>query len=108
MMTDLTKRMIDMQKSTFDMMLNTMSNFQEKSGRATQAYFEQMANLPQEGLKTMNKWMDSMKQTREEFNSIIHENYDEWGNRVEQTMRKTEEAARQAQHDVQEKARQEL
>ena len=93
----MTKRMIDLQKSTFDMMLNTMSNIQEQSGRATQAWFEQMAGLPQESVKTMSHWMETVRQTREEFNSIIRDSYDEWGNTVEQTMRRTEEATRKSQ-----------
>ncbi len=98
----MTKRMIDLQKSTFDMMLNTMSNIQEQSGRATRAYFEQMASLPQEGVKSMSQWMDSMKQTREELNSIMREGYDNWGNMVEQSIRKTEETASQTQRKAQE------
>jgi hypothetical protein len=93
----LTKRMIDFQKSTFEMMLNTMSNIQEQSGRATQAYFEQMAGLPQEGVKTMGHWMNSMKQTRNEFDSIIRDNFDNWGNMLEKTMQHTEEAVRRSQ-----------
>lgn len=95
-----TKRMIDLQKSTFDMMLDTMSNFQEQSGRATQAWFEQMAGLPQEGVKTMGHWMDSIRETRNEFNSIIRDSYDNWGNIFEETVRRTEEAARQSQHSA--------
>ena len=110
MVTDrMTRRMIDLQKSTFDMMLNTMSNFQEQSGRATKAFFEQMAGLPQEGVKTMGHWMDSVKQTRDEFNSIVREGYDSWGNLFEQTMRSTEQAARrsteEASHQSQQTAR---
>jgi hypothetical protein len=93
----LTKRMIDFQKSTFEMMLNTMSNIQEQSGSATQAYFEQMAGLPQEGVKTMGHWMNSMKQTRNEFDSIIRDNFDNWGNMLEKTMQHTEEAVRRSQ-----------
>jgi hypothetical protein len=93
----LTKRMIDFQKSTFEMMLNTMGNIQEQSGRATQAYFEQMAGLPQEGVKTMGHWMDSMKQTRYELDSIIRDNFDNWGNMLEKTMQHTEEAVRRSQ-----------
>ncbi len=101
MVTDrMTKRMIDLQKSTFDMMLNTMSNIQEQSGRATQAWFEQMAGLPQEGVKTMGHWMDSIRETRNEFNSIIRDSYDNWGNIFEETVRRTEEAARQSQHSA--------
>jgi hypothetical protein len=95
MVTDrMTKRMIDFQKSTFDMMLNTMGNIQEQSGRATQAFFEQMAGLPQEGVKSMNHWMDSVRQTREEFNSIVRDGYENWGNIFQQTAQRTEEAMR--------------
>jgi hypothetical protein len=96
----MTKRMIDLQKSTFDMMLNTMGNIQEQSGRATQAFFEQMAGLPQEGVKNMNHWMDSVKQSRKEFNSIIRDGYENWGNIFEQTMRSTEEAARRSTEEA--------
>jgi hypothetical protein len=98
----LTKRMIDLQKSTFEMMLNTSGNIQEQSGRATRAYFEQMAGLPQEGVKTMGQWMDSVRETRNEFNSIIRDSYDTWGEIFETTMRHTEEAARQSQQKARE------
>lgn len=102
MFTDrMTKQMIDLQKSTFDMMLNTMSTIQEQSGRATQAWFEQMAALPQEGVKTMNNWMDSMRESRNQFNSAIQEGFENWGNMAERTMRQTEEYARQYQRSTQ-------
>jgi cyclopropane fatty-acyl-phospholipid synthase-like methyltransferase len=91
----LTKRMIDLQKSTFEMMLNTSSNIQEQSGRATQAYFEKMASLPGESIKTMAHWMDSVRKTHNEINSIIRDSYTTWGDIFEKTMRHTEKAARQ-------------
>ena len=90
----MTQRMIDFQKSTLDMMLNTMGNIQEQSGRATHAYFEQMAGLPQQGLKAMGHWMDSMRQAHNEFNSIVRDSLDSWGNVFEQTVRQTQESAR--------------
>ena len=97
----MTKQMIDLQKSTFDMMLNTMSNIQEQSGRATQAWFEQVAGLPQENLKSMNNWMDAMRESRNQFNSAVQEGFKNYGNVVEQTMRQTEESARQFQRSAQ-------
>jgi hypothetical protein len=96
----LTKRMIDVQKSTFEMMLNMAGNIQEKSGQATQAYFEQMAGLPQEGVKIMGHWMNSMKQTRTEFDSIVRDNFENWGNMFEKTMQYAKESARQSQQKV--------
>jgi hypothetical protein len=101
----LTKRMIDLQKSTFEMMLKTANNIQEHSGRATQAFFEHMAVLPQEGVKSMSYWMDSVKQTRNEFNSIIRDSYDNWENIFEKTMRFNEETARRSQQRPQQHER---
>jgi hypothetical protein len=101
----LTKRMIDVQKSTFEMMLNTSGSIQEHSGRATQAFFEHMAVLPREGVKSMGYWMDSVKQTRNEFNMIIRDSYDNWENLFEKTMRFTEESARRSQQRPQQHER---
>jgi hypothetical protein len=103
----MTKQMIDLQKSTFDMMLNTMSNFQEKSGRATQAYFEQMANLPQENLKPMRHWMDSMSAIHNEFKAVIHGGFDSFGDVFDQTMRQTEKTVRNAQQSARQPLKQE-
>ena len=101
MITDrITKRMIDLQKSTLDMMLNTMSNIKEQSGRASLSWFEQMANLPQENLKLMRNWMDSVRDTRNEMNSIIRDGLDNWGNVVEQTTSQSEDIVRQGQRSA--------
>jgi len=78
-------------------MLSTMNNIQEQSGRAARAWWEQMAVLPQEGVKTINYWMDSIKGTRDEFNSIIRDSCANWGNIFEQTVGNTEATARQSQ-----------
>jgi hypothetical protein len=76
------------------MMLDTMSNIQEKSGRATLAYFEQLSRLPQENVKTMTRWMDSVKVTRAEFNSIMRDNYNSWNNLLGQAARHTGQTTR--------------
>jgi hypothetical protein len=90
----LTKRLLEIQRSALNMMLDTMSNIQEKSGRATLAYFEQLSRLPQENVKTMTRWMDSVKVTRAEFNSIMRDNYNSWNNLLGQAARHTGQTTR--------------
>jgi hypothetical protein len=101
MMADrMTRSMIDLQKETFEMMLDNMSKFKEQSGRATQAWFEQMAGLPQEGVKTMRRWMDEMGDTRNELNAVMRDNFQNWARLFEQTVQRSEEAARQARESA--------
>jgi hypothetical protein len=101
MMTDrMTKRMIEFQRNTFEMMLDNMSKLQEQSGRAAQAWFEQMAGLPQEGVKTMSRWMDVMGDTRNELNAIMRDNFEKWSRVFERTVQQSIIAARQTQESA--------
>ncbi len=96
----LTKGMIDLQKSTFSMMLETMSTIQERSGRAAHAYFERMAGLPRQGVESWSHWMDSAQGARDEFRSMMRDGYDEWGKRLGRSVRHTEEARLQASPEI--------
>jgi hypothetical protein len=91
---DLIKMILKLQRSALNMMLDTMSNIQEKSGRATLAFFEHMSRLPQKNVKTMTRWMDSVKATRAEFNSVTRDNYHNWDNMLVQAARHTGQTTR--------------
>jgi hypothetical protein len=98
MMADrMTKRMIEFQKDTFEMMLDNMNKLKDQSGRAAQAWAEQMARLPQEGVTSMRQWMDVMGETRNELNAIMRDNFENWGRVLERTVQQSETAARQTQ-----------
>jgi hypothetical protein len=103
----MTKQMIDLQKATLDIMFNTLSDFQEQSGQAVHAWFEQMANLPHENLKPMRHWMDSMSAIHNEFKAVIHGGFDSFGDVFDQTMRQTEKTVRNAQQSARQPLKQE-
>jgi hypothetical protein len=51
----------------------------------------------------MNNWMDSMRESRNQFNSAIKEGLEQWGNVTERTMRQIDESARYYQRSAQKK-----
>ena len=79
----LVKTVMDLQKSTFEVMLKNMSTMQEQSGRAAQVWFERMAGLPRQSVQTMSQWMNSVIQTRRQFDSIARDSYRNWSDLYE-------------------------
>ena len=103
----LTKSMIDVQKSTIEMVLSTLSTVEQQSGRATVSFLDQMAGLPREGLKSMNRWMDSMKTANDELGSMMRDGYEQWSDIFAPTIRHTGQAAQQSRQTAREYGRRE-
>ena len=67
----MTKQMIDMQKASFDGMINGMILMWDQ----TVSMFESAAWLPEEGKKALRQWVDVNKKACENWKSAIDSGY---------------------------------
>jgi hypothetical protein len=67
----MTKQMIDMQKASFDGMLNGLILMWDQ----TSGVFEGAAWLPEEGRKALRQWVDINKKACENLKSAINSGY---------------------------------
>jgi hypothetical protein len=71
-----TKQMIDFYKATFDNTFNAMVMIQEQIEKVSGIALQQASWLPEEGIKAINEWTDAYKKSREEFKSLVDENFE--------------------------------
>jgi len=69
------KQMLDFNKSAFENSFNAMVMLQEQAERAGNTILDQATWLPEEGRKAVQDWVDAFKKGREEFKSMVDENY---------------------------------
>jgi hypothetical protein len=69
------KQMLDFNKSAFENSFNAMVMLQEQADRAGNTILDQATWLPEEGRKAVQDWVDAFKKGREEFKSMVDENY---------------------------------
>jgi hypothetical protein len=69
------KQMLDFNKSAFENSFNAMVMLQEQTERAGNTILDQATWLPEEGRKAVQDWIDAFKKGREEFKSMVDENY---------------------------------
>jgi hypothetical protein len=74
--TQMTKQMIDLQKTTFDNFFNAMVLVQEQGEKMTQALFEQASWLPEESRRLVDQWLAMGKKGRDDLKSALDDNYD--------------------------------
>jgi len=71
-----TKQMIDFYKATLDNTFNTMTMVQEQIEKVSGIALQQASWLPEEGVKAINDWTGAYKKSREEFKSLVDENFE--------------------------------
>jgi len=69
------KQMLDFNKSAFENSFNAMIMLQEQAERAGNTILDQATWLPEDGRKAVQDWVDAFKKGREEFKSMVDENY---------------------------------
>ena len=69
------KQMLDFNKSAFENSFNAMAMLQEQAERAGSTILDQATWLPEEGRKAVQDWVDAYKKGRQEFKSMVDENY---------------------------------
>ncbi len=67
----MTKQMIDMQKASFDGMINGLISMWDQTG----GVFEGASWLPEEGRKALKQWVDINKKACENLKSAIDSGY---------------------------------
>ena len=69
------KQMLDFQKTTFDNSFNAMVLLQEQTEKASVTLLDQATWLPEEGRKAIDEWIAAYKKGREEFKTLVDENF---------------------------------
>ncbi len=71
----MTKQMIDFNKTAFDNTFNAMMVLQDQTEKMVSMYMEQAPWFPEEGKKLINEWVRAYKKGREDFKGIVDANY---------------------------------
>jgi len=71
----MTKQMIDFQKATFDNTFNAMTLLQEQAERMASMFLGQTQEIPEEGRKAINEWVEAYKKGREDFRKSVDDSF---------------------------------
>ncbi len=69
------KQMIDMQKSTVDGMINSMTMFWTQTETMMETFLVQAVWIPEEGKKALRDWVETNKQGCETFRNAVNDGY---------------------------------
>lgn len=72
---DVTKQMIEFNKTTFENSFNAVVMLQDQTEKMTNAVIAQMPYLPEEGKKAINEWVKVYKKGRDDFKKAVDENF---------------------------------
>ena len=70
------KQMIDFQKTTFDNSFKALVMLQDQTEWMVNALLEQTTWLPEEGKRTIDEWVAAYKKGRDDYECMVHENFD--------------------------------
>lgn len=69
------KQMMDLQRVTFDGMINNMMMFWDQTERMLGSFMEQAPWVPQEGKRAFKDWVDGNKKGCETFKNAVNEGF---------------------------------
>lgn len=69
------KQMIDIQRASFDGMLNNIVMFWEQTESMMNSFLNQAVWMPEEGKKAFRDWADNNKKSCETFKRAVDEGY---------------------------------
>lgn len=69
------KQMLDLQRVTFDSMINGMLMFWDQTERMVGPFLEQAAWMPEEGKKAVRDWLDTNRRGCESFKNAVDTGY---------------------------------
>lgn len=70
------KQMIDFNRAAFENTYNAMVTIQDQTERMAQMFVDQSSGIPKEGKKLMQEWLNAYKKGRENFKTLMDQNYD--------------------------------
>ena len=71
----ISKQILDFQKTTLDNLFNAMVLVQEQGEKMTHTLFEQISWLPEENKRLLDQWLAMTKKGRDDFKSALDDNY---------------------------------
>ncbi len=69
------KQMIDLQKSTVDGMINSMTMFWTQTETMMETFLVQAVWIPEEGKKALRDWVETNKKGCETFRNAVNDGY---------------------------------
>jgi hypothetical protein len=69
------KQMMDLQRVTFDGMINNMIIYWDQTARMLGSFFDQAPWMPDEGRKAFREWIDGNKKGCETFQNAVNDGF---------------------------------
>jgi polyhydroxyalkanoate synthesis regulator phasin len=95
------KQMLDFHKATFDNTFNAMVMLQDQTEKMVNAFLDQATWLPEEGKRVIDEWLSAYKKGREDFRSMVDENF----KKVDDFFATTEKAKKETKKEVKKEAK---
>lgn len=74
-MNNLSKQMIEFQKTTFNNTFSTISMLQDQSEKMINTFLEQNPMMPQQNKDALNEWLKVCKKARDDYKKAIDESF---------------------------------
>jgi hypothetical protein len=69
------KQMMEFNKTAFDNTFNAMIGMQDQAEKMVSSFLKNLSWLPEDGKKAINDWVNTYKQSREDFKAAVDEGY---------------------------------
>lgn len=69
------KQLMDLQRASFDGMINNMIIFWDQTGAMLGSFFDQAPMVPDEGRKAFREWIEGNKKGCEAFKNAVHDGF---------------------------------
>jgi hypothetical protein len=69
------KQLMDLQRTSFDGMINNMIIYWDQTGRMLGAFLDQAPLMPDEGRKAFREWIDGNKKGCETFQTAVNDGF---------------------------------
>jgi hypothetical protein len=73
--TRMAKQMMDLQRATFDGMMNNISLFWDQTEKMLGTVLDQATVVPEEGRKAFREWIDGNKKGCEVFKKAVNDSF---------------------------------
>lgn len=77
------KQMIDLQRMSFEGVINNMITFWDQTGSVFNSFLDKAVWVPEEGKKTFREWIESNKKGCETLKNAMNSGYDNLGKYLE-------------------------
>ncbi len=74
--TEMTKKIIDCQKNTFNSVYGAMTKMQDQMEATTTDVLKHMPYLPGEGIKAIDSWVGAVKNGQAEFKKMVDKGFE--------------------------------